>query len=53
MKVIRLIKDKVLSIRVNTFIKDKLSKEGYTVQSFLDEKLDEKFETVTIIKVKK
>jgi hypothetical protein len=34
-------KDKILSIRINSNIKDILLSKGYTVQTFLDEKINE------------
>ena len=53
MKTIKLTKDKVVSVRINSMIKNKLKKSGQSVQEFLDEKLAEKFETVTTIKDRK
>jgi len=53
MKTIKLTKDKVMSIRINSIVKDKLKKEGFSVQEFLDAKLAEMFETTTIVRVKK
>jgi hypothetical protein len=41
MKVIKPVKDKVLSVRINSLFKNALAKDGFTVQEFLDKKLAE------------
>ena len=53
MSTIKLSKNKVMSIRINDIVKDKLKKQGFTVQEFLDIKLAEMFETITTVRVKK
>jgi hypothetical protein len=42
----KLPKDKKTSVRYNSFIKEQLEKEGYSLQSLLDEAIDKKLPKV-------
>jgi hypothetical protein len=50
MKPSKLPKNKMASIRINAAVKEMLKKEGYSIQSIIDQFIDAKFDVSSKIK---